>query len=257
MRRILIRAGLVALVCAGGAAVLLMRGCTMTSPYEVPPDATYSDADWAAVLAKRVDAQGRVDYEALREDRAPLERYVALLAGTGPKETPGAFPSRAHRLAYWINAYNALTIFQVTQRRPIESVDDSKLTFFYLTKFEVDGRRLSLYEIENDVVRPEFTEPRVHFALNCASGGCPRLPQMPFRPATLESQLALETQRFLSEERNVAVEGDALVLSEIFKWYGADFEPTVEAWIRERRPDLPPTDELRFRPYDWSLNAQP
>jgi len=67
----------------------------------------------------------------------------------------------------------------------------------------------------------------------------------------------LETQRFLSEERNVAVEGDALVLSEIFKWYGADFEPTVEAWIRERRPDLPPTDELRFRPYDWSLNAQP
>ena len=102
--------------------------------------------------------------------------------------------------------------------------------FFFLQRVEVGGRRLSLYTLENRIVRARFDEPRIHFALNCASVGCPSLPPEAFVPERLEQQLARETARFLSEERNVAVDLDARIvrLSSIFDWYDVDFTGWME-----------------------------
>jgi hypothetical protein len=168
------------------------------------------------------------------------------------------FPRDDDRLAFWINAYNAATLDQVLRRWPIRSVHDHKLSFFVVTRYRVDGRPLSLYAIENDIVRRQFADPRVHFALNCASIGCPRLPAEPFDGATLQAQLERETTRFLNEPRNVAVENGSLVLSEIFSWYADDFPPDAVAWVRARRPDLDPPEGAKatYRPYDWALNDQ-
>ena len=214
--------------------------------------------DWAAVLAARVDDKGRVDYEGLRADRAGLDQFVAMLADVGPTRTPDLFPTEPDRLAYWINAYNACTLHQVLERWPIESVGDSKTKFFYWTRYVVDGEARSLYAIENDIVRKQFDEPRIHFALNCASVGCPRLPNEPFLPRTLEAQLARETKRFLAEPRNVELKGDTLTLSKIFEWYADDFAPDARAWVAERRPALGsgPGTKVEFRAYDWALNKQ-
>lgn len=214
--------------------------------------------DLAAVLAQHVDDQGRVDYAGLKQARAPLDRFVALLSVAGPELTPQWFPTREHKVAYYVNAYNALTLFQVVERLPdFTNPYDNKITFWGTTRFLLDGKLTSLHALENDLIRPTFKEPRVHFALNCASAGCPMLPREPFLPARLEVQLARETSRFLGQERNVVVQDGALVLTQIFEWYGEDFPGGPEKWVRARRNDLSPAERVTFRPYDWALNKQP
>ena len=129
-------------------------------------------------------------------------------------------------------------------------------SFFGLTFFKMDGGKTNLYDLENSIVRPRFKEPRVHFALNCASIGCPQLPPKAFLPETLEAQLAAETEKFLHEPRNVNLQGDKVVLSEIFKWYEEDFPPSPTAWIQGQASDLGLAEGLQVEhnPYDWALN---
>ncbi len=250
-----LRPALFALLC------FLAGGCrTMRSPM-TPPMAEEASAgvdahDFAEVLARHVDDEGRVDYAALRAERAPLDRFVAWLAAVGPRTRPELFPTEEDRLAYWINAYNALVLFQVVEREGLTSVGAIKGRFFWWTCFEIDGGQLNLLDLENEVIRGRFDEPRIHFALNCASVGCPRLPREPFEAARLEQQLAREMEFFLREARNVAVEGGEVVLSELFEWFAEDFGGDPVAWIRANGPplELPPDAAVRYRPWDWSLN---
>lgn len=217
-------------------------------------------SEWSNVLKTYVNAEGRVDYKALKANRAGLDRFVALVGAVGPESRPDLFESREAKLAYYINAYNALVMFNVINRLPeLRSVNDNATPFFRVTKFEVGGEELSLHALENEVIRPQFKEPRVHFALNCASVGCPKLPMVPFMPETLEAQLTEETKRFLNDERNVHVVADRVVLSQIFEWYKADFQPSPVRWINGvglLETALPTSQNVTYRPYDWSLNSQ-
>lgn len=252
-------AGLLAIL----PSVFIVSGCFTTLRPKTPLDESrlasipaFDDSDWAAVLEKHVDEEGRVDYAGLRRERQRLERFVSLIGAVGPERRPELFPSREDRLAYWINAYNALVLFNVIERPSLRSVNDDKKSFFYFTRFPLDGREINLYDLENDVIRRGFGEPRVHFALNCASRGCPRLPREPFRAASFEAQLDRETTRFLHEPRNVALEGGEILLSEIFQWYREDFAPSPVRWIAQHAPDLalPLDARVRFRDWDWRLN---
>ena len=253
-RRVLLLTSLILLLCSS---------CRMLpSPVRVDagPElaAEFGHDRFNVLLKQHVDDEGRVNYTALRADRAALDHYVAQLAVIGPESTPEAFSTDAKRLAYWINAYNALVLFQVVEREGLDSVGDSKFNFFYWTCFELDGGTTNLYDLENDVIRARFEEPRIHFALNCASAGCPRLPNEAFQPERLEEQLERETRRFLSEQRNVNVEDGAVLLSELFDWFPEDFGGDPVAWIRAHDPalDLPAGAPVRFRTWDWSLNEQ-
>jgi hypothetical protein len=215
--------------------------------------------DWKEVLKSHVNESGLVDYQTLKEKRILLDRFVALIANVGPNSRPDLFKSKHQQLAYYINAYNALTMFNVINGLPtLKSVNDNLKTFFYFTEFVLDGEAVSLYVLENKMIRPTFEEPRIHFALNCASTSCPRLPNTPFLPETLDAQLNRETDYFLREKRNVTTENGTLVLSSIFKWYTEDFPPTPYAWIKKRTKNisLPAPSNIKYRPYDWSLNSQ-
>jgi hypothetical protein len=165
--------------------LLLLAGCASVVPVPSGPPATAADAEaaWARVLRQHVAESGEIDFDGIRVDPADLERYVGWIAVSGPVSTPAHFPTREARLAYYINAYNALAMHQVvaTPRRPRQRV-----RFFALSEVRVDGRRSSLYRFETDVIRP-LGEPRVHFALNCMVRGCPRLPREPFEAARLEA----------------------------------------------------------------------
>lgn len=223
---------------------------------------TFSYEDFAATLKGFVDSAGKVRYAALKAERRRLDTFVATLAAAGPKSTPHLFPTQESKLAYYINAYNAFVLFNVTERYPdIDTVTDyGGAPFFYLTRFALDGETTNLYDLENGVIRAEFSEPRIHFALNCASAGCPTLPSEVFQPETLEEQLQRETTIFLHQKRNVEPKADALILSEIFDWYDEDFRPSPADWIRKNAPDLhiPATVKVSYRPYDWTLNdAEP
>ncbi len=221
-------------------------------------------AEWDALLKKHVDGQGRVDYAALeRQGRADFERVFAAVAASSPKKNPAAYASKGAHEAYFIDAYNVLVWRSVIARLPaLKNVDADKQSFFYDTKFSVGGVDMSLAQLENDVIRPELHDPRVHFALNCASGGCPMLPREAFTPDKVGAQLAREARKFCNERRNVDFDAATkrLRLSHIFDWYKDDFggaPARVIAWINQYRADadkLPADAKIEYVDYDWNLN---
>ena len=218
------------------------------------------EALWTAVLARNVDDAGRVDFGALARDRADLDRVVAFVATVDPGSQPQRFPDRAARLAFYINAYNALAMHGIVEAGTPASLGGlNKVAFFYFRKFSVGGGSISLYNFENDVIRP-LSEERVHFALNCMVVGCPRLPRTAFSADALERQLDAATRAFLAEKRNVSVDAARreVWLSAIFDFYTADFlahAPTLIDYVNRYLAEPIPYDfKVRFFDYDWTVN---
>ena len=221
---------------------------------------------WGRVLAEHAE-RGGVDYAGLKRDRGGLDAYLRSLA----RARPAALPED-EALAFWINAYNAVVIHHVLDRYPgIRSVEDVDGFFDELT-FPVAGEELTLDEIETR--GRALGDPRIHFAVVCASTSCPDLLAEPYAAARLDRQLRDQTRRFLSDEskglRHDAA-GGVLWLSSIFKWYAGDFTggSTVVAffarggvldWVREHTPPeiarrLRGADpSVRYLEYDWGLN---
>jgi hypothetical protein len=268
-------------------------GCTEIKPAPLPAKKhavphVFSHESFDKVLQRFTDDQGLVNYTALKEDSRYLERYYHLISTYSPDSHPDLFPTENHKLAYWINAYNATAIKIALNYYPISNVLDvkppavffllpDKSGFFVFQRLTYGGKTTNLYYLENRVIRKRFQEPRVHFALNCAALGCPRLPRSSFIGEMLERQLDQETRKFLSEERNYRIDHEkkAIFLSSIFKWYEKDFL----SWYQDRFPKRNTTlldyialylsedkaEELkknaagyriRFIPYDWGLNNQ-
>ncbi len=214
---------------------------------------------WASVLHDRVDGEGRVDFTGIQRDPALLDAYVSYVAATAPE----GFAVRQERLAFLINSYNALSMGHVVRSGIPERLSLlGRLRFFKLTHVVVGGRRLSLYDYENDVIRP-MDEERVHFVLNCMSVSCPRLPRTPFTAAALDRQLDAAARQFFAEPRNVQVDDARHVvrLSAILDFYATDFlrhAPGLIAYVnRYRAQPLPMSYRVEFLEYDWTINRQP
>ncbi|MFW5828906.1 MAG: DUF547 domain-containing protein [Planctomycetota bacterium] len=235
----------------------------MATPPVQAPELDTEHALLASVLA-RVVHDDDVDYATLRDDHAELDRYrVQLATATEPSE-------RAEQLAFYINAYNALTLALVIDRLPEDPADwpnwsirDAGTLFSPVWKrfsFQVAGRWRTLDAIEHEILRP-LNEPRIHFAINCASVSCPPLITEPYRAATLETQLERVATDFARSDYQVRLEQGQLRLNPILDWFSEDFEPVggVRAFLLERVPAGPVAEalanaRLRFFEYDWSLN---
>jgi len=186
-----------------GAVLSVGTGCAEVvirpNPALVPQgrSAVYADSDWALVLQNCV-REGLVDYDALAQKRDNLDRYYALISVTGPSRTPSAFVSRPARTAYWINAYNALVIRAVLERYPVVTMYDLSLPVLeYQYKFIVDGQVRHLASIESEILKESANDVRALFAMSGAALGTPPLASEPFRPDTLERQLARAAGRAL------------------------------------------------------------
>ncbi len=271
--------------------IFVMFGCTKIEPTtftdeQVVEPRILSHASFDRLLQRFVDHEGRVNYSALKQDSRDLDEYYHLIATFSPDSHPDLFPSESHKLAYWINAYNATAIKTVLTYYPISSVLDVKppAVFFFLSeksgffvfqRLTYGGKTTSLYYLGNGVIRERFQEPRIHFALNCAALGCPRLPGQAFSGEDLERQLDQETRKFLSEARNFRIDhsGKTIYMSSIFKWYEDDFLNWYQKNYSESKASLVnyialylTSDKaaelkehgnqyaLRFLPYDWGLN---
>jgi len=232
-----------------------------------------------SVLTRRVDDTGGVDYAALASQRQTLDRYVAAVAECIPHTCADRFPSADDRLAYWINAYNAFVLRGVIDALPIDNVADvdGGLDGFFRTKrFVAGGDTLSLDDIENRIIRPEFHDPRIHFAVNCGARSCPALDRRAFHGHNIDAQ----ARRFAADSAHVRLGAGRLHVSRNMDWYGQDFVTwfsTVGETASQVLPDDPPTlvDYLRlyappelshrlaqdveipiqFNDYDWTLNV--
>jgi hypothetical protein len=236
---------------------------------------------YAAVLRDFVRPP-RVDYATLVKGRVALDAAVDAFAEATPDEERAW--TRDERLAFWINAYNAFTLRAIVDHYPIRapwltlqprnSIRQIDGVWTKLT-WKAAGRTLTLDDIEHKILRPEFKEPRVHFAINCASVGCPPLAADPYRAATLDAQLDAAARRYLASAQGLRIQGDTLLVSKILEWYGEDFvarfapdaartprriEHAVRGVVERFGPPAAvelvrkPTSRIRFLDYDWSLN---
>ena len=239
----------------------LLSGCATRGPLGEP--APVMVTAWAHVLGGSVDRSGRIDFRGLAARPAQLDATVASIAATAPNNVPGAFPSRADQIAFDLNAYNALAMSGVVRAGiPDRFSLLGRVVFFKLTRFVIGGAPISLYDYENDVIRP-LGEERVHFALNCMAVSCPRLPRIPFDAPGLDRQLDAAARLFFSEPRNVTVDdaGRTVFLSSILDFYTSDFlakAPSLIAYVNRYRVVPVPADyRVRFFQYDWTVNRQP
>ncbi|MEE2902800.1 MAG: DUF547 domain-containing protein [Myxococcota bacterium] len=245
--------------------MLFLAGCFSTNRLELPPGtpikvekSAFPHAVFDSVLKKVVNERGQVNYKALFSDRSDLERYMYALQEYSPFSHPALFQSKTEKLAYWINAYNASVLYGVTQRPSMKSVIDVKYDFFYFTKYSFGGRNINLYDLENEIIRKTFNEPRIHMALNCASIGCPELPREAFIPVRLEEQLTREAIKFCNQPKNIRMNNDKAEVSEIFEFYKEDFpKGPVKFCMEWGNKQLPAEAEWTYIPYDWSMNSQP
>lgn len=206
---------------------------------------------WDSLLQKHVDLKGNVDYKNFAEDIQLLDRYLLASATNPPMEDW----SRNKRLAYYINLYNAATVKLVLDNYPIVSIKDINRPWDKKW-IKVGNQVLSLGEIEHQILR-KMNEPRIHFAINCASYSCPKLLNTAYTPANVDKLLEQATNDFIRDPSRNNITKNKLLLSPIFKWYRRDFTVgrTLVQYINTYT-DIPieANAKIEFLNYDWSLN---
>lgn len=232
---------------------------------------TVDHSQWADLLTRYATPGGdditRVDYAALSENAADVEKlgaYIDLLQGTKVSDL-----NQNEQFAFWANLYNAVTVEVVLEHYPVRSIRDISISPGLFSTgpwgkklVTVEGEDLSLDNIEHDILRKNWDEPRVHYAVNCASYGCPNLALEPFTGKKLEAQLEAAAKAYVNHPRGVNFDGSRLTISKIFDWYGKDFGATKAAQLKSIAAHAAPelaekltshTGRVSYG-YDWSLN---
>lgn len=207
----------------------------------------------------------RLRYAGVSEkDRALLDNYLKNLEGTAVSSF-----SRPQQRAFWINLYNASTVNLILEHYPLETITNISFSFFSFGPWDedllsVEGVELSLNDVEHRILRPIWKDKRTHYALNCASLGCPNLLPQAFTYLNTESLLEQGARDYINHPRGVKIQGENLILSKIYEWYQADFGGNEEGVIKhlqrystnKKMKYLHAADlEIEYK-YNWLLNSQ-
>jgi len=221
---------------------------------------TVDHSIYADLLKKYVN-NGRVDYAGFKSEEAKLDDYLKILEAVDSKSL-----AEDEQFAFYANAYNAWTIKLILSGYPeVKSIKDLGSLLKSPWKKEIvriDGDVLSLDNVEHDILRPRFKDPRVHFAINCAAISCPPLRPEPFQGDILSTQLDDSTRSFLNDPASYKFDGSKFYVSRIFKWFAEDFNDDVLSFYRKyAEGDLKQTLEanqgkldVKYLDYDWALN---
>ena len=210
-----------------------------------------ADMLWDQLLQQHVDREGNVNYRAMKADarfNTCVKAFSAIKMGSDW--------SREQKMAYWINAYNVFTVKLIVDNYPLKSITDLKEP--WKQKFiTLDGQKYSLNQIENEVLRPQFKDARIHFAINCASFSCPLTTGL-LRVLT-NKVLDTLTRQFLNDTKRNKISPNEVQISKIFDWYGEDFNTggnTVIDFLNRYGVGTKPDAEVTYLEYDWSLNEK-
>ncbi|MEO8116486.1 MAG: DUF547 domain-containing protein [Bacteroidota bacterium] len=215
-------------------------------------DAGFSHQAFENILQKYVSASGVVNYTGLKKDEASLDKYLATLS----KDAPSKSWSKNASLAFWINTYNAFTIKLILKNYPEKSIQDiNNGKPWDLQWINIGGKTYSLNNIENDIIRPQYKDPRIHFAVNCAAKSCPPLANKAFTENNINSMLDARAKNFINSNMNV-ISATAATVSKIFDWYKADFGNVISFINKYSNVKLNANATIDYKNYDWSLNGK-
>lgn len=235
--------------------------------HEPANQATIDHADWGKFLKRYISTEDGVnllDYGAVSgADRQLLGSYLARLRGTAISGF-----ARPEQMAFWINLYNALTVQVILDHYPVESITKIDISGLFSNGpwdadlIEIEGEELTLNDIEHRILRPIWQDPRIHYAVNCASIGCPNLQTEPFTSENLEAMLDQGAKSFVNHPRGARFEGNRLIVSNIYLWYREDFGNDDEGIVEhlkiyaegELAQDLERWNGDLKGAYDWKLN---
>lgn len=204
-----------------------------------------------ALLRKYVSSSGVVNYNGFKKDEAKLNAYLSTLEKTRIEKNW----SRNKKLAFWINAYNAFTIKLILKNYPLKSIMDLNNGKPWDVKWiKIDQRTLSLNNIENDIIRPKFNEPRIHFAVNCAAKSCPPLLNKAWTSSNLNSNLERQTKSFINNSKYNTITANNVEVSKIFDWYGKDFGDLSAYLNKYSKTKIGKGTSVNFKAYNWELN---
>ena len=225
------------------------------------PSAPADHSIYAFLLGKYVK-HGHVDYQGFKAEEEKLDQYLNVLEKTDPDDL-----SRNEQFAFYINAYNAWTIKLILSGYPgVKSIKDLGSIFKSPWKkrmCRIDGDVITLDDIEHNILRPRFKDPRVHFAINCAALSCPPLGSEPYLGSTLDQQLKDASAAFINNSKRNYLKDNTLYISKIFKWFSEDFDNDVIGFFMTyAKKDLKKELEakgskikIKYLDYDWSLNG--
>ncbi len=243
-------------------SILLIAGL-----YRPVPAGGFDHSAFDQVLKTYVNNQGLVDYNGIAGDPA-FKAYLESLESANLDAM-----SRDAQLAFWLNAYNAVTIDKVIKWKPEKSVRETFIpgvwtsTKFFTTRdHTVAGKRLSQDDIEHEILRKQIKDPRIHFAIICASSSCPPLPRFAYTEENVQMKLEEETRKYINSDRGTRPDfaENTLYLSKLFDWFAGDFESKsgsvldfLKPYLNEKALAFLERDpKIAYIHYDWSLNAQ-
>ncbi len=206
---------------------------------------------WTMLLQKHVDDTGNVDYQGFAMDQELLAAYLNKLAKNPITEDA----SQNERLAYYINLYNAGTVQLILNNYPLKSIKDISRPWGK-ELIKIGDKTYSLGAIEHKILR-KMNEPRIHFAINCASYSCPQLFNKAFTAATMEEQLTHAAKIFINDPKRNTLGAKVVELSEIFSWFKKDFTQngSLQSYINTyANTPIGAQTKIKYRNYDWSLN---
>lgn len=212
---------------------------------------TIDHSKWTNLLQTYVADDGNVNYKKLQTNREVLNDYLSDLASNSPKKTW----SEAETKAYWINTYNAYTIQLILDNYPLKSIKDLNDPWGQ-TFFKINDKKMSLNTIEHEILRP-MGDPRIHFAIVCASESCPKLLNCAYEAKTLTNQLDEAAKEFMNDASKNSISESKITISKIFKWFKSDF-PKGKAFItylnNYSNLKISPKAKINYGNYNWSLN---
>lgn len=242
--------------------LVLCIQCVGQKKFPKTADKAPSHEIWNELTKKNVAPNGNVNYKAFIQDSLKLNQYLHLISAAAPNNKTW---TDNEQIAYWINAYNAFTVQLIIRNYPVKSIKEigGRIPFINSSwdiKFiELGGETLDLNNIEHGILRKEFDEPRVHFALNCASFSCPKLRNEAFTPEKLESQLNDQAKAFINNpDKNKIGDGTSVKISKLFTWFEGDFKkksPSIPAFLSQFST-VPVSEDadIDYLDYNWDLN---
>jgi len=215
------------------------------------PIKEFNHSAWNNLLQKHVSAQGNVNYKGFITESENFEAYLNSLS----KNKPTNNWSKEDKLAYWINAYNAFTIKLIINKYPIKSIKDISSPWD-ISFIKLGSKTYTLNDIEHKILR-KMNEPRIHFAIVCASVSCPKLQNTAFGSSKIEEQLSNATKEFLADPIRNNLSQNSIKISKIFKWFASDFKQNgtlIDFLNKYYEITISQNAKKSYKDYDWNLN---